>query len=270
MRIVWHHYSSGRAAGLSRSLCHDRVGHRLRRRGRRQRAGLGRPMGGGPRSSRRQRRAVRAGAEPRRRPGLRAIPSAWTGRPPWDTTEVSPSLVASNVPAYQWVEIRAGLPPDLCSRHQRGHRRPRGRLRPSSPRRKLRRGSLDRRRAGRDRADLGLGFRAGSIRMAWAASCISGTARSPAVDYDREYEQEPPTDLKPAEVGALLTQGAVTEKEFTATMFDLIRQGAIKATPVTGRAVSTWGGLQERDDHRPGSRAHRQGHRATGTTSSRC
>ena len=27
--------------------------------------------------------------------------------------------------------------------------------------------------------------------------------REPKVDYDREYEQEPPTDLKPAEVGAL-------------------------------------------------------------------
>ena len=68
--------------------------------------------------------------------------------------------------------------------------------------------------------------------------------KEPAVDYDREYEQEPPTDLKPAEVGALLTQGAVSEKEFTATMFDLIRQGAIKATPSQVER-STWGGLRD-------------------------
>jgi uncharacterized membrane protein len=67
--------------------------------------------------------------------------------------------------------------------------------------------------------------------------------REPKVAYDREYEQEPPSELSPAEVGALLTQGGVDEKEFTATLFDLIRRGAIEATPSSVER-STWGGLK--------------------------
>ncbi len=67
--------------------------------------------------------------------------------------------------------------------------------------------------------------------------------REPRVDYDREYEQEPPTELSPAEVGALVTQGAVTEKQFTATLFDLIRRGVITAEPTQVDRV-TWAGMR--------------------------
>lgn len=41
----------------------------------------------------------------------------------------------------------------------------------------------------------------------------------------------------------MLSQGQVTEKGFTATLFDLIRQGAINAEP-TSLVKSTWGGLR--------------------------
>jgi uncharacterized membrane protein len=41
--------------------------------------------------------------------------------------------------------------------------------------------------------------------------------REPRVDYDREYEQEPPSDHPPAVIEGLLTQGAVDENGFTAT-----------------------------------------------------
>ena len=67
--------------------------------------------------------------------------------------------------------------------------------------------------------------------------------KEPRVDYDQEYEHEPPSDMAPAEVGALLSQGAVTEKEFTATLFDLIRKGAIEATPSQVERV-TWRGFK--------------------------
>src|SRR4029453_7630653 len=65
--------------------------------------------------------------------------------------------------------------------------------------------------------------------------------------YDREYEQEPPSDLEPALVPPLLRQSAaVGSLEFTATLFDLIRKGRYKAEPVTTQK-STWGGLRHED-----------------------
>src|SRR5207342_2412494 len=62
--------------------------------------------------------------------------------------------------------------------------------------------------------------------------------------YDREYEQEPPDDLQPALVPTLLRQGGtIGSLEFTATLFDLIRRGHYKATPVTTEK-SVWGGMK--------------------------
>jgi uncharacterized membrane protein len=65
--------------------------------------------------------------------------------------------------------------------------------------------------------------------------------------YDREYEQEPPSELEPALVPPLLRQSpAVGSLEFTATLFDLIRKGRYKAAPVTTQKA-TWGGLRHED-----------------------
>ena len=62
--------------------------------------------------------------------------------------------------------------------------------------------------------------------------------------YDREYEQEPPTETEPALVPTLLRQGGEAGSfEFTATLFDLIRRGVFTSTPVTTER-STWGGLR--------------------------
>jgi uncharacterized membrane protein len=62
--------------------------------------------------------------------------------------------------------------------------------------------------------------------------------------YDREYEQEPPTETEPALVPTLLRQGGEPGSfEFTATLFDLIRRGHYAATPVTTER-SVWGGLR--------------------------
>src|SRR3990170_841773 len=63
--------------------------------------------------------------------------------------------------------------------------------------------------------------------------------------YDREYEQEPPSDTEPALVPVLLGQGGEPGSyEFTATLFDLIRRGRYKAAPVTTEK-SSWAGLQK-------------------------
>ena len=62
--------------------------------------------------------------------------------------------------------------------------------------------------------------------------------------YDREYEQEPPTDTEPALVPALLAQGgAPGSLEFTATLFDLIRRGRYRGEQVTTEQ-KIWGGLR--------------------------
>ena len=62
--------------------------------------------------------------------------------------------------------------------------------------------------------------------------------------YDREYEQEPPTDTEPALVPTLLRQGGdAGSYEFTATLFDLIRRGVYKAEHVTTERP-IWGGLR--------------------------
>ena len=68
--------------------------------------------------------------------------------------------------------------------------------------------------------------------------------RERGTGYDREYEQEPPTDTEPALVPTLLRQGGEAGSyEFTATLFDLIRRGVYKAAPTTTER-SIWGGLR--------------------------
>jgi uncharacterized membrane protein len=65
--------------------------------------------------------------------------------------------------------------------------------------------------------------------------------------YDREYEQEPPTETKAAMVPPLLRQQKTPGSlEWTATLFDLIRMGRFVAAPVTTRR-SVWGGLRHED-----------------------
>ena len=76
--------------------------------------------------------------------------------------------------------------------------------------------------------------------------------------YDREYEQAPPTDTEPALVPPLLRQDDdVGSHEFTATLFDLIRRGRYKSTPVTTEK-KIWGGLRHEDGRRPPARRRRQ------------
>ncbi len=68
--------------------------------------------------------------------------------------------------------------------------------------------------------------------------------REPKVDYERSYEQEPPSELAPALVPALVRErSGAGVNEFTATLFDLIRRGRYKAEHVTTEHPK-WGGLR--------------------------
>ncbi len=89
---------------------------------------------------------------------------------------------------------------------------------------------------------LGLGPALGLMALVWLFY-----GRELRTGYDREYEQAPPTDTEPALVPSLVKQETVPgSNEFTATLFDLIRRGRFKATPVTTER-SVWGGLRHED-----------------------
>ncbi|HWC31779.1 MAG TPA: DUF2207 domain-containing protein, partial [Actinomycetota bacterium] len=88
-----------------------------------------------------------------------------------------------------------------------------------------------------------------ALAIAPALLVLAGTwlffGRERSVAYDREYEQDPPSDLPPALVSPLLRQSTVVgSHEFTATLFDLIRRGRYEARPVTTER-STWAGLRK-------------------------
>ena len=159
---------------------------------------------------------------------------------------VSPSLVARGVPAYQFVEIRVVFPPDL--------------LTSSDGVTVIAGAGLDTilgeegawaEEANDARAAARNGLIAGGLAFVGLVGGAGGLVylrygREPKTGYDREYEQEPPSELTPAEVGALVSQGAVTEKQFTATLFDLIRKGVITAEPTKVNKV-TWAGLRSEE-----------------------
>ncbi|MEE8374793.1 MAG: DUF2207 domain-containing protein [Acidimicrobiia bacterium] len=156
---------------------------------------------------------------------------------------ISPSLEASGIPSEQWVELRVVFPSTLLSSSGGATVIPGDGLQ----------GILDEEARFAEDADAAAaaqttGLIAGAVAAIVIVFGIGGLVfwyygKEPRIDYDQEYEHEPPTDLTPAEVGALLSQGAVTEKEFTATLFDLIRLGAISASPSQVERV-TWGGFK--------------------------
>jgi len=159
---------------------------------------------------------------------------------------VSPGLQARNVPSHTFVEIRALFPPELLASTQGVTV-----IAASGEETILAEEGAwvqqanDAREAARD------GLLTGALAFVGLVGGAGGLVflrygREPRTGYDREYEQSPPSDLTPAEVGALVTQGAVTEKQFIATLFDLIRQGVITAEPTQVTRV-TWAGLRSEE-----------------------
>ena len=129
-------------------------------------------------------------------------PATVAGTTNLGTDRVQPSLEASNIPPGQFVEMRVMFPRRLLTstagatvidgQPRSGHHRRGGtgggcRPPPGRPDRAL---------------VIGLGAVDLRPRRDRVAYIYFRYGREPRVDYDREYEQEPPTDLPPAEVGA--------------------------------------------------------------------
>lgn len=160
--------------------------------------------------------------------------------------DVSPGLEASSVPPHTFVEIRVLFPPELLTSTDAvtvlsGS----GEEVILSEEENWVQQANDAREAARDGLLLGALVFVGLVGGAGGLVYLR-YGREPRTGYDREYEQFPPSELKPAEVGALVTQGAVSEKQFTATLFDLIRQGVITAEP-TQMTRATWAGLRSEE-----------------------
>jgi uncharacterized membrane protein len=158
----------------------------------------------------------------------------------------SPSLVAFNVPSETWVELRGVFPTSLLATTS-GARIVAG----DGLQTILDEETLFAQQSEAANQAARTGFIIGVLAALGLALGLGITTylrygKEPRVVYDQEYEHAPPTDLPPAEVGALLSQGHVAEQEFTATLFDLIRKGAISAKPIQ-TVRSTWGGLRQED-----------------------
>lgn len=158
--------------------------------------------------------------------------------------QVSPGLTAKDIPSETWVELRAVFPVDLLTSTD-GARTVSGVGLPTiiDEEKLFATENEAARRATRSGFAIGV---AAALVLGGGLGLVTYIryGKEPRVEYDQEYEYAPPTDRSPAAVGALLSQGKVTEKEFTATLFDLIRQGAISAEPIQA-VKSTWGGLRE-------------------------
>ena len=241
--IVWH-FQAFDEARTFRSATGSRARRRLRRRRRRQPQGLGRPVGCRPRraSSRHSRR--RAGSSA---PGATRSMSAATSRCTGHACRCARST--SRRTSSSSFERRPARRVHLDRRHA-GRRRATGSPR-SSPRRQRTRGVPARPRPHREREAPPVVAAARAARDRHAPRCGVLLAvwwfygRERPTGYDREYEQEPPTDTRsgpgPAPARARREAGSF---EFTATLFDLIRRKVYKATPTTTER-STWGGLHK-------------------------
>ncbi len=180
---------------------------------------------------------------------------AW-GKPVWVRGDVElvgtrATLRAVNVPAEQFVELRT-LVPRAAFSSTTGMRVEGGNAFDRIVEEE--RADAERYQTDRDRIDalkahplrtglivLGLAT-IPALLVVWLVFWFMGRERR--TGYDREYEQEPPTETEPALVPTLLRQGGEAGSyEFTATLFDLIRRGVYRAEP-TVTEKSTWGGLR--------------------------
>ena len=245
LRIVWHYQASNEDAHVPHPLPAARRRDGLRRHRRRQPQGLGRRVGD------------RARPPDRRRCSRPAdIERAW-GHPVHVRGDVTldgrrATLRALDIPAGQFVELRA-LIPRRAFTSTAGMKVEEGLgLEKIVAEEQADAAAYERDRKKIDDA-LDDPLRTLAILLALAllpalavdrARLVAATAESAGRAYDREYEQEPPTDTEPALVPPLLAQGGTAGSlEFTATLFDLIRRGRYKADPVTTER-KIWAGLR--------------------------
>ncbi len=170
-------------------------------------------------------------------------PATVDGETALGDSRIEPSLEARDIPAGRWVEMRVTFPRSLLTSTAGAQVVPGDGLGDILAE-EVRFVEQQQNEAGRLRGLVIGGLLGGTIPALVAAFLFYRRfGKEPVVEYDREYEQEPPSELTPAEVSALVSQGQVTERDFVATLFDLIRRGHIDSQPTTYEK-STWMGLK--------------------------
>jgi uncharacterized membrane protein len=150
---------------------------------------------------------------------------------------VSPRLAASDVPAGQFVEMRVVFPRELLTSTGGARVEPGDGLQEimeeeaAEARSEARKAWLQ---AWLVRLQPLFGLLLVVVSVGAMAFVYQRYGREPKVDYGERYEREPPTNDPPAVIGAIITQKpSVGSREFTATLFDLIRRGVLRAQPVS-------------------------------------
>ena len=146
---------------------------------------------------------------------------------------VSPTLFASDVPAGQFVEMRVVFPRELLSSTDGARVEPGDGLQQIMDEEAAEAHS-EARKAWLVRLQPLFGLLLIVVSVGAMAFVYQRYGREPKVDYDERYEREPPTNDPPAVIGAIITQKpSVGPRAFTATLFDLIQRGVLKAQPVS-------------------------------------
>jgi uncharacterized membrane protein len=146
---------------------------------------------------------------------------------------VSPTLVASDVPAEQFVEMRVVFPRELLT-STAGARVELGDGLAEIMDEEAAEARSEARQAWLVRLQPLFGLLLVVLSVGAMAFVYLRYGREPKVDYAERYEREPPTNDPPAVIGAIISQKpSVGSREFTATLFDLIRRGVLKAQPVS-------------------------------------
>jgi uncharacterized membrane protein len=160
-------------------------------------------------------------------------PASVNGETSLGAGRVSPTLVASDVPPEQFVEMRVVFPRELLT---------------STGGARVKQGDGLQKIMDQEAAEASSEARAlwlqrlqpvfALLLVALAAGLMMFVylryGREHKVDYDERYEREPPTDDPPGVVSAIMGQKpSVGTREFTATLFDLIRRGVLMAQPVS-------------------------------------
>jgi uncharacterized membrane protein len=167
-------------------------------------------------------------------------PASVSGKTSLGPEKVSPTLIASDVPASQFVEMRVVFPRELLT-STGGAMVERG----DGLKEIMDQEAADARSAARQawfvRQQPLFGLLLVALSVGILAFVYLRYGREPKVDYSERYEREPPTNDPPAVVGAIITQKpSVGSREFTATLFDLIRRGFLKAQPVSVKKGGLW------------------------------
>jgi uncharacterized membrane protein len=160
-------------------------------------------------------------------------PASVSGKTSLGPEGVSPRLVASDVPAGQFVEMRVVFPRELLSSTTGAKVEPGDGLQQIMDEEAAEARS-EARKAWLVRLQPLFGLLLVVVSVGAMAFVYQRYGREPKVDYGERYEREPPTNDPPAVIGAIITQKpSVGTREFTATLFDLIRRGVLRAQPVS-------------------------------------